>query len=222
MKKRAAYSAADLVEDGMIVGLGTGSTVYFTLERLSARIEDGLSIRGVPTSLQTIMRARLFHIPLVALEEVDTLDIAIDGADQVDTHGCLIKGRGGAHTREKCVADAARELVIVVTPQKLSESLDLPVPVEVIPFAWGHVSRAIHHLGGKASLREGQGKDGPVITDNGNFLLDCDFGILTDPSELESELDTIPGVVGTGLFTRFSRKTKVVVGTERKIRFISY
>ena len=222
MKKRAAYRAADLVENEMVVGLGTGSTVYFTLERLSARIKDGLSIRGVPTSLQTIIRARLFHIPLVALEEVDHLDIAIDGADQVDSHGYLIKGRGGAHTREKCVADATHELVIVVTPQKLSECLDIPIPVEVIPFAWAHVSRAIHSLGGTASLREGYGKDGPVITDNGNFLLDCDFGIISDPSKLERELDTIPGVVGTGLFTRFSQKTKVVVGTEKKIRSISY
>ncbi|MDD1678406.1 MAG: ribose-5-phosphate isomerase RpiA [Methanomicrobiales archaeon] len=222
-KKRAGYRAADLVDDGMVVGLGTGSTVYFSLERLAVRVREGLSIRGVPTSLQTSLRARALHIPLVDLEEVDKLDIAIDGADQVDCNGYLVKGRGGAHTREKVVADAATRLVIVVTPDKLCDCLTVPVPVEVIPFAWASVARSITRLGGTPHIREsGRGKDGPVVTDNGNLILDGDFGRIADPPQLEKELDAIPGVVGTGLFTRFPSRTRVIVGEEGRVRELSY
>jgi ribose 5-phosphate isomerase A len=207
----------------MVVGLGTGSTVSFALERLSSRIDGGLSIRGVSTSLQTMLRAHAYHIPLVGLEEVDALDIAIDGADQVDSNGFLIKGRGAAMVREKCIADAAQELIIIVTPEKISEHLTLPIPVEVVPFGWAHVARSAGRMGGTAQLREsGGGKDGPVITDNGNLVLDCNFGTISDPSLRERELDGIPGVVGTGLFTKFSRKTKVIVGDEDQIQVISY
>ncbi|MDD1675866.1 MAG: ribose-5-phosphate isomerase RpiA [Methanomicrobiales archaeon] len=222
-KKRAGYRAADLVKDGMVIGLGTGSTVHFCLERLSARIENGLQFRGVPTSLQTSLEARAFHIPLAGLDEVDELDLAIDGADQVDANGYLIKGRGAAQTREKCVADAAHELVIVITSEKLSDRLTIPIPVEVIPFAWAHVSRVIRDRGGIACLREaGSGKDGPVITDNSNLVLDCDFGTVSDPPRLERELEEIPGVVGIGLFTRFAGKTTVIVGEEKRTRILSY
>jgi ribose 5-phosphate isomerase A len=223
VKRQAGYRAADLVEDGMVIGLGTGSTVSFFLERLSARIKGGLSIQGVPTSLQTALRARALHIPLVDLEVVEGLDMAIDGADQVDRNGCLVKGRGGAHTREKIVADAAARLVIVVTPDKLCEVLTVPVPVEVIPFAWAHVSRSIAHLGGAAYVRESRGgKDGPVITDNGNLILDGDFGSIPEPARLEKALEEIPGVVGNGLFTRFTSRTRVIIGEEGRVRELLY
>lgn len=222
-KKQAGYRAADLVEDGMRVGLGTGSTVHYFLERLAVRIQGGLSIQGVPTSLQTTLRARDLGIPLIDLEETSCLDIAIDGADQVDRNGCLMKGRGGAHTREKIVADAATRLIIMVTADKLCDSLTVPIPVEVIPFAWPHVSRSIARMGGIAHIRESaQGKDGPVITDNGNLILDAGFGKITDPSELENSLEEIPGVVSTGLFTRFTAKTRVIVGEPGNIREILY
>jgi ribose 5-phosphate isomerase A len=222
-KRRAGFRAADLIKDEMVVGLGTGSTVYFALERLAIRIQDGLDIRGVPTSLQTAIRARALGIPLVNLEETSSLDIAIDGADQVDGNGYLVKGRGGAHTREKIVADAAVDLVIMVTVEKLSERLTAPVPVEVIPFAWPHVSRSLARLGGATHLREStQGKDGPVITDNGNLILDADFGEIADPQRLEIELDGIPGVVGSGLFTKFTSKTRVIVGEKGNTREILY
>jgi ribose 5-phosphate isomerase A len=222
-KRQAGYWAADLVEDGMVIGLGTGSTVYYALERLAGRIERGLSIRGVPTSFQTGLRARALHIPLAGLEEAESLDLAIDGADQVDRNGYLVKGRGGAHTREKIVADAAAHLLIMVTADKLCESLTAPVPVEVIPFARAHVTRSIMRLGGIAHLRECErGKDGPVITDNGNLILDADFGNISDPPRREKELEMIPGVVGTGLFTGFVSKTRVIVGDEKGTREISY
>jgi ribose 5-phosphate isomerase A len=222
-KRLAGYRAADLIEDKMVVGLGTGSTVYFALERLATRIQEGLDIRGVPTSLQTAIHARSMGIPLVDLEEVSFLDIAIDGADQVDGKGYLVKGRGGAHVREKIVADAAKVLVIMVTTEKLSERLTIPVPVEVIPFAWSHVSRSLTRLGGTPHLRESvQGKDGPVITDNGNLILDADFRGIADPPGLENELDGIPGVVGSGLFTKFASKTRVIVGEKRDTREVLY
>ncbi len=207
----------------MVVGLGTGSTVYFCLERLSDRIREGLTIEGVPTSLQTALQARTLGIPLTDLEDAPELDLAIDGADQVDRNRYLIKGRGGAHTREKIVADAAASLVIIVTEDKLCDRLHAPVPVEVIPFAWTHVSRSLRLLGGNPRIREcGQGKDGPVVTDNGNLILDSEFGEISDPPLLEEAMERIPGVVGSGLFTRFASRTRVIVGEKGTIREISH
>lgn len=221
-KKMAGYRAAEMVEDGMVIGLGTGSTVRFTLERLSARVREGLSICGIPTSHQTAHEARELDIPLTTLEEIEMIDLAIDGADQVDRQGFLIKGRGAAHVREKVVADAARELVIVITPEKLTDILNIPVPVEVIPFAWAQVARMVNRVQGTARLRHGTGKDGPVITDNGNMVLDCDFGEILDPPSLEQTLDSIPGVVASGLFTRYSKCTRVVVGETGGTKIISF
>ena len=169
-KRVAGYRAAGEVRDGMVVGLGTGSTVFFAMERLGERItEEGLSIAGVPTSYQAAMRARRYGLPLTDLDEHPELDLAIDGADQVDPRFRLIKGRGAALLREKCVCDAAREVLIVVDPSKMVETLNAGVPVEVLPFAAGTVFRRLEALGADAVLREGVRKDGPVITDNGNF-----------------------------------------------------
>lgn len=221
-KRIAGYRAAGEVRDGMVVGLGTGSTVFFAMERLGERItEEGLSIAGVPTSYQAAMRARRYGIPLTDLDEHPELDLAIDGADQVDPLFRLIKGRGAALLREKCVCDAAREVLIVVDPSKMVETLDASVPVEVLPFAAGTVFRRLEALGADALLREGVRKDGPVITDNGNFIIDCGFGAITDPGRLEVEIGSIPGVMGCGLFSIYGEKITVIVGEENCCRVLS-
>jgi ribose 5-phosphate isomerase A len=167
------------------------------------------------------MRARRYGIPLTDLDEHPELDLAIDGADQVDPLFRLIKGRGAALLREKCVCDAAREVLIVVDPSKMVETLDAGVPVEVLPFAAGTVFRRLEALGADAVLREGVRKDGPVITDNGNFIIDCGFGAITDPGRLEVEIGSIPGVMGCGLFSIYGEKITVIVGEENCCRVLS-
>ncbi|NLM29349.1 MAG: ribose-5-phosphate isomerase RpiA [Methanomicrobiales archaeon] len=221
-KRNAGYHAAGMVEDGMAVGLGTGSTVFFAMERLSERIAgEGLSIVGVPTSYQAAIRARRYGIALSSLDEHPMLDIAIDGADQVDPDLRLIKGRGAAHLREKCVCDAARKVVIVADQTKMVEALSAPVPVEVLPFALEPVSRRLAALGASPILREGMKKDGPVITDNGNFIVDCDFEEIDDPVGLEAAISAIPGALECGLFTAYREKIWVIVGEEKGCRVIS-
>lgn len=212
MKREAGYHAADMVEDGMVIGLGTGSTIAYTMERLSERIRKGLRIQGVPTSFQAEMRARDLHIPLTTLDDYPEIDMAIDGADQVDDHMRLIKGRGAALTREKCVAASAEELVIVVDESKCTGILDAPIPVEVIPFALHPVMLGIRAIGGDPILRLGIHKDGPVITDNGNVILDCSFGVIADPDHLEGLILLMPGVLSCGLFCEFVEKTTIIVG----------
>jgi ribose 5-phosphate isomerase A len=212
MKREAGYHAAGMVEDGMVIGLGTGSTTLYVMERLSSLIEDGLRIQGVPTSFQTEMRARQLRIPLTTLDTYPELDLAIDGADEVDPLLRLIKGRGAAMTREKCVAAAAGALVIVVDESKCVTTLSGQVPLEVIPFALHPVILGIRAIGGIPELRNGIRKDGPVITDNGNFILDCSFGEIPDPGRLEGLLSLMPGVLSCGLFCEFVEKTTVVVG----------
>jgi len=221
-KRNAGYHAAGMVEDGMVVGLGTGSTVFFAMERLGERIAgEGLSIVGVPTSYQAAIRARRYGIALSSLDEHPVLDIAIDGADQVDPDLRLIKGRGAAHLREKCVCDAARKVVIVADQTKMVETLSAPVPVEVLPFALESVSRRLAALGASPILREGAKKDGPVITDNGNFIVDCDFGMIVEPESLETAIAAIPGALECGLFTAYKEKIWVIVGEEKGCRVIS-
>lgn len=221
-KRDAGYHAADMVKDGMVLGLGTGSTTYHAMVRLAARVkEEALFISGVPTSHQTAIRARELGIPLTTLDDHPYLDLAIDGADQADPDLCLIKGRGAALTREKVVAGAAGRLVIVADPAKLVEALSGVVPVEVIPFAATPVMHAISGMGGDPLVREGKSKDGPVITDNGNYILDCRFGGISDPGRLEEELTMIPGVVECGLFCRYTKKTTLVVGEEGGCRVIT-
>jgi ribose 5-phosphate isomerase A len=211
-KRAAGRAAAERVEDGMVVGLGTGSTVLFAMDRLAERMAEGLTLTGIPTSYQAENRARVLGIPLATLQDHPGPDLAIDGADLVDGQRRLIKGRGGALTREKCVAHAARHLLIVVDEGKCARALAGVVPVEVLPFAWVPVMRSVGHLGGRPVLREGTGKDGPVVTDNGNFILDCTFPEIGDPEALELALDALPGAISSGLFTRVAGKTEVLVG----------
>jgi ribose 5-phosphate isomerase A len=221
-KRAAGYRAAEMIEDGMVVGLGTGSTVYFTIERLSERVRDGLRITGIPTSFQTLLRARAAKIPLTTLDENPVVDIAVDGADEVDPKLRLIKGRGAAHLREKCVAGAAKRFIIVVDEQKLVKKLGAAsVPVEVLPFAIMPVLAQLRRLGCEPVIRDGVKKDGPVITDNGNFIVDCKFPAIAHPERLEAALAAIPGIIGSGLFCGFVEKTTVIIGGHKKVKILS-
>lgn len=214
-KEAAGRAAAEHVRDGMTVGLGTGSTVHFVLERLAERVRaEGLALRGVPTSLDTERKARALGIPLVGLDEVDSIDLTIDGADEIDARFDMIKGGGGALLREKVVAALSRRELIVVDRSKVVERLGVrfALPVEVVPFARAFVARRIAALGATWMLRAG--KDGaPALTDNGNEILDCRFaGGIASASALERELDQIPGVVESGLFIGLAHA--LVVGEE--------
>ncbi len=200
-KKVAGEAAAGLVKIGMVVGLGTGSTVAWTIRRLGERIkEEGLDFLGVPTSFQAESLAIECGIILTTLNQHPVLDLAIDGADQVDQRLYVIKGGGAAHTREKVVACSARRFVIVADESKYVKQLTHPVPVEVLPFALRPVERRLKEMGGKPVLRLGRMKDGPVITDNGNFVLDVDFGVIEEPVELGGRMSRIPGLVEHGIF----------------------
>ena len=204
MKQEVGKAAADRVQSGSIVGLGTGSTTAYTIQFLGDRLKSGelKDIIGIPTSFQAEVLAKQYGIPLTTLDAVDHIDIAIDGADEVDPHKNLIKGGGAAHTREKIVDYLANQFIVVVDSSKIVERLgsSFPVPVEVIPMAIAPVMRAIEKLGGKPELRMGIKKAGPVITDQGNMVVDVKFDIINDPGELEKTLNNIPGVLENGLF----------------------
>jgi ribose 5-phosphate isomerase A len=200
-KRAAGIAAAGLVISGMVVGLGTGSTVAYTIKELGRRVrEEGLDILGVVTSYQSEMLAIEAGIRLTTLSQDPELDIAIDGADQIDSNLLVIKGGGAAHTREKIVSVSAKRFVVVADDSKTSKQLDKPVPVELLPFAKELVINKIRELGGEPRLRSAVKKDGPVITDNGNFVLDVEFGIIKDPEALALQLSAIPGVVEHGIF----------------------
>jgi len=199
-KRRAGERAAELVSDGDVVGLGTGSTAAHAIRAIGRAVADGLDVRGVPTSFDSRALAREAGIPLCSLEEVDGIDVAIDGADQLDRNLTAIKGGGAAHAREKVVDAAADRFVVVADPTKVVETLSRSVPVEVLPDARAAVERDVAELGGDATLRRAERKDGPVVTDNGNLVLDCEFGALDDPDGLAQDLSRLPGVVEHGLF----------------------
>jgi ribose 5-phosphate isomerase A len=214
-KRAAGRRAAEFVADGMNVGLGTGSTVFYTLERIAERISaESLAIRGVPTSLDTEEKARALGIPLVGFDAVEVLDLTIDGADEIDGNFQMIKGGGGALLREKVVAAASRREVIVVGREKVVKRLGLRflLPIEVIPFARPNVARWLETLGAQANLR--MGAEGAVYrTDNGNEILDCRFSDgIPDPAELERRLAAIPGIVESGLFVDLCQV--LVIGAE--------
>ena len=213
-KRNAAVQAAALVTGGMKVGLGTGSTTAFALEELGRRIrEEGLSIVGTPTSSSAELLARKFGIPTAPLEVLLSLDIALDGADEVDPNLNLIKGRGAAHTREKIVARQADRFVVLVDDSKMVDRLGtlMPVPVEVVPMAAGVVEREISRLGGIPELRMGLRKDGPVVTDQGFWIIDARFGAIDDVEALNLALLGIPGVLDHGIFLGMA--TDVLVGS---------
>lgn len=198
-KRMSGERAADFVEDGMVVGLGTGSTALYAILRLGVRVAQGLSIRCVPTSEKTAQLAREGGIPLISFADVSGLDVAIDGADEVDPRLQLIKGGGGALLREKLVAEAARRFIVVADASKAVEVLGtFPVPVEIVPFAWQRTAGRIGDIGCTWRLREA--KSAPYVSDNGNYILDCHFGPIGDAARLHEELKSLTGVVETGLF----------------------
>ncbi len=207
-KRRAGERAADEVTEGQVVGLGTGSTAAHAVSRLGERVADGLHVRGVPTSYQSRRLAVEAGIDVVALDEVDGIDVAIDGADQV-ADGHLVKGGGAAHAREKVVDAAADRLLVVVDARKLADALSQPVPVAVLPFARAPVAEAIRARGGDPTLRAADRKDGPVVTDDGALVLDCDLGRVDDPVETATWLSGLPGVVEHGLFVDIADRVYV-------------
>jgi ribose 5-phosphate isomerase A len=206
-KRRAGESAAATVADGMVVGLGTGSTAAHAIRELGRRVDAGLDIEGIPTSFQARERARRAGIPLTSLDDA-TPDVAIDGADQV-TGEDLLKGGGAAHAREKIVDAAADRLLVVVDPTKETDTLAVPVPVEVLPAARTTVAAGVREAGGDPVLRTAERKDGPVVTDNGNLVLDCDFGTVDTPADRARALATLPGVVEHGLFVGLADEVHV-------------
>jgi ribose 5-phosphate isomerase A len=199
-KKAAAIAAAGEVKDGMLVGLGTGSTAFFLIEELGRRLAEGLRFRAVATSLASERQARGLGIPILPFSEVARIDLAIDGADEIDPQLRAIKGAGGAMLREKCVAASADRMVVIADSSKRVAQLGLtmPVPCETLPFAQAFVGRALEDLGARAALRMRDGA--PYRTDQDNLIFDCHFGPIADPDGLATHLSAIPGMLGHGLF----------------------
>jgi ribose 5-phosphate isomerase A len=211
LKLAAAESAAAQVTDGMIVGLGSGSTAAFAVNALGRRVREGLRVVGIATSEDTAAQSRALGIPLTTLAEVSQIDMTIDGADEVEEGSLsLIKGRGGALLREKIVANASQRLVIVVDERKLVSRLGIhdPVPVEVVPFGWQVTARRLLDMGAKPVLR--RNPDGePFISDGGHNILDCMFGSIDSAELLAKELDHVVGLVEHGLFIGLTSEVRV-------------
>ncbi len=207
-KRNAAKEAVKHVQDKFIVGLGSGTTAAYAIEELAKRAKkERLQILGIPTSYQAFTLAVRNAISVTTLEEHSILDLTIDGADQIDNGLNLIKGMGGALAREKIVAFASKKLIIIADENKKVQTLgqdNHPVPTETLPFAASLVMHKMQEMGGHPVLREGKAKVGPVITDNGNVIIDTDFGPIEKPEELEHKLKCISGVVETGLFIRMA------------------
>jgi ribose 5-phosphate isomerase A len=198
-KKAAGEKAAAYIRPGMTVGLGTGSTAYWAIEKIGQLVAEGLQIKAIATSEQSDEQARQLHIPLISFSEIDHIDIDIDGADEVDEKFNLIKGGGGALLREKIIAAASRKMIVVADDSKLVKQLGaFPLPVEVVPFGWEITIRKLQALRCTASLRKKNGET--FITDNGNYIVDCNFEKIASPETLNNALNNIPGVVENGLF----------------------
>jgi ribose 5-phosphate isomerase A len=221
LKRAAAYRALDYVKDGMVLGLGTGSTAYFVVEGLGKRVAEGLHVVGIPTSERTAAQARGLNIPLTGFSTHSSIDVTIDGADEVERGSLqLIKGLGGALLREKIVAAASKQLVIVVDQEKLVPRLGdhTPVPVEVVQFGWEATAAALTKLGAEPVLRHAN-EDHIFITDGGNYILDCRFKQITDPRRLEDQIGMTVGVVESGLF--IDRTSAVIVASEGGVEVLT-
>ncbi len=219
LKKAVAKEALSFVDDDMVIGLGTGSTTAYFIKFLGELIkEEELEVYGIPTSHQSRLLAIESGIPVISLDETDAIDIAVDGADEVDPNLNLIKGRGAALTMEKIIEYRAGTFIVLVDESKLVERLGekMPVPIEVIPAAWKAIAEELEVFNAKAELRMGVKKDGPVVTDNGNFILDAKFERIEDPLDMEIELNTIPGVVENGIFADIA--DVVLVGTRDGVK----
>ncbi len=212
LKQMAGEKAAEYIEDGMVLGLGTGSTVYYTILRIGELVKEGYKLVGIPTSRKTEELAKSLNIPLGRLDDYPHIDLTIDGADEVDPELNLIKGMGGALVREKIVAASSRREIIVVDESKIVRQLGTrsPLPVEVIPFGSEFVHKRLTVFGGRPKLRETDGKG--FVTDNGNYILDTDFEGIINPHKLEQDINNLPGVVENGLFLGMA--DVVIVGHE--------
>tara|TARA_Y100001968_G_scaffold333954_1_gene401840 strand:- start:16572 stop:17282 length:711 start_codon:yes stop_codon:yes gene_type:complete len=215
MKRAVAEAAIDQIKNGMILGLGSGSTAAMMIEALAAKLKTGelRDIVGVTTSFQGEVLASQLGIPLQSFSSVKHIDLAIDGADEVDPDFQLIKGGGACHVQEKLVASIAQRFVVVVDSSKIVEKLNLEflLPIEVLPDAWESVKRRIANLGGESELRMAKKKAGPVVTDQGNLVLDCKMnGGISEPKDLERIINNIPGVLENGLFVDLT--DEVLVG----------
>jgi ribose 5-phosphate isomerase A len=208
-KQTAALKAVEFVEDDMVVGLGTGSTAYWVIQRLGQRVKEGLRIRAIATSVRSETLARELNIPIISFANVQSIDLAIDGADEADPANNLVKGGGGSLLREKIVAAASRTFIVVVDESKLVSQLGaFPLPVEVVPFGWEATAKACAGLGCTPARRMADGQ--PFVSDNGNYILDCAFGTIAAPETLARRLNAIPGVVEHGLF--LGMVSKLVIG----------
>jgi ribose 5-phosphate isomerase A len=205
VKRLAAGKALEHIRDGMILGLGTGSTAYWAIQGVGERVKKGLKVRAVATSLQSEALAIEAGIPIVTFSDVDHIDLTIDGADEVNEQLSLIKGGGGALLREKIVASASAFYIIIVDESKLVSTLgQFPLPVEVAPFGWEMTRRRLEALGCTARLRTE--KDGTVLlTDNSHYILDCSFGSIADPVDLHGKVNAITGVMENGLFVNMAK-----------------
>jgi ribose 5-phosphate isomerase A len=220
-KRLAAEAAINHVSDGMCLGVGTGSTVEIFIDLLVEKIAaENIAITAVPTSYATQLRLLDAGIPMISLCCVTSLACAVDGADEVDSNLALIKGGGAALLREKILAEAAQQLVIIVDSKKIVERLGtrMAVPVEVLPEALALAIDRIQQLGGSPLLRQAQRKAGPIITDNGNFILDVTFPKITNPTELDRNLNAIPGVIENGLFPH--QANVVYVGQKKGVKIL--
>lgn len=225
MKQAVAAAATEQIESGMIVGLGSGSTAALMIQALGAKLRSGelRDITGVTTSFQGEVLAAELGIPLQSLNAVDRIDLAIDGADEVDPAFQLIKGGGACHVQEKLVAVRAKRFVVVVDASKLVDTLNLGflLPVEVLPGAWRQVQGQLKEMGGEAALRMAVKKAGPVVTDQGNLVLDVRFvGGIADPEGLEKAINNLPGVLENGLFVNLTDQVLVgeIVDGEARVR----
>jgi len=220
LKKEAAISAVDFIESAMVLGLGTGSTTRFALEELGQRLKDGRlkDIVGICSSNQTEKRAKDLGIPIITFDEKQELDLTIDGADEVDPQLNLIKGGGGALLREKVLAQSSKRNIMIVDESKLSPMLgtNSPVPIEVIPFAWMPVANFIKSLGGDPALRKKDDEE-PYTTDQNNYILDSNFGPISNLDELAQKLGQEAGIVEFGLF--LGTASEIIVATSNGIRY---
>ncbi|EDY36231.1 ribose 5-phosphate isomerase A [Aciduliprofundum boonei T469] len=218
LKRKAGERAVEYIKDGMVVGLGTGSTVKYTILKLGELVKDGLDIIGIPTSIATEKLAKEMGIKLGSINDYQVIDLTIDGADEVDRNLNLIKGGGGALLREKMIAHASKYEIIVVDESKVKSVLgDFPLPIEIVKFGYKRTMNVLSTLGCKPLLRVKNGE--AYITDNGNYIVDCKFERIDEPAKLERRIDEIPGVVEVGLFVGLTNK--VIVGKKDKIEIMT-
>ena len=208
-KRNAAERAVDYIQDGMIVGLGTGSTAYWAIQKLGSKVQERLNIKAIATSIQSEELAKKLGIPIITFSEINEIDITIDGADEVDPNLYMIKGGGGALLREKIVAAASKQFIVVVDESKLVNCLGtFPLPIEIVKFGFEATIKKLQLLECEPKLRKVEDK--VYVTDNGNYIVDCHLNRIEKPEELHNRLNLLPGIVDNGLFVNMTRK--VIVG----------